>query len=212
MYMPIIAYWPPVRSGLEEFSAGSRYLDWEVGMSKEPNEVFFDITEGLLKVTITDNSARAVIAPKKPGWQPEHNFRLEVDARFTSDEWQNGLGLVFGASDDWSEYYDFKISFNFEQHYWAVARFEDNTVTYLTNGGWRGADPLKIYNQYSWNHLTVIRQGSEIQVMCNGENLPGGTFIDPSFPDNYWVGLTVTSYEWASGTMEFDNFQLTSLD
>jgi len=211
MYMPIIAYWPPVRAGLDEFSSGSRYLDWIIGMTKEPNEVHFDITGGVLAVTISDNSARAVIAPEKPGWRPSGDFMLEVDARFTTDEWQNGLGLVFGASQDWSEYYDFKIAFNFEQHYWAVARFKDNAVTYLTNDGWRGG-PNFMNNQHSWNHLTVIRQGSEIQVLCNDKLLPGGTFTDPSFADNLWVGLTVTSYEWDSGQVEFDNFQLTALN
>lgn len=211
MYFPSVSVVRAVRSGLDTFFTGDRLLEWRIAMTKEPNEVFLDISGGVLKVTITDNSVRTIIAPQMPGWQPEKDFMLEVDARFTTDEWLNGLGLVFGANEDWSEYYDFKIGFNFEQHYWAVAKFKDDNITYLTNDGWRGG-PNFMNNQYNWNHLTVIRQGDEIQVLCNDKLLPGGTFTDPSFIDSRWVGLTVTSYEWDSGSIEFDNFKLTPLE
>ena len=183
----------------------------------EPNEVSFEISGGVLGVVISDNSARAVIAPRLPGWRPLGDFKLEVDARFTSDEWQNGLGLAFGGNDDWSEYYAFMLSFNFEQHYWTVARFKDNSTTYLTNGGWRGGTNF-MASQYGWNHLTVVRRGNEIKVYCRDINtgvdklLPGGTAVDATYGADRLVGLTVTSYEWATGQMEFDNFELTALE
>jgi hypothetical protein len=165
---------------------------------------------------IDDNRANNIAWP---GWRPQADFKLEADARFhESAQWLNGLGLLFGGNDNWTEYYAFMLGFNFEQHYWSVARVEPrpgtDDVDYRwlldTHSGWGGTPPdVRWY--YDWNHLTVVRVGDQIDVYVNGWHMPGGTFSDGTYGRDRLVGLLATSYEWNEGEVEFDNFRLTPL-
>lgn len=167
---------------------------------------------GLFVAEIRDNSANNVAWP---GWRPLADFKLEVDARFADGKWLNGLGLIFGGNDDWTEYYAFMLAYNFAQHYWSVGRADPRPGSDPVDIDydwfvWGGSPPdVRWYGD--WNHLTVVRVGSEIRVYVNGFHMPGGTFIDGTYGRNRLVGLLATSHELNKGEVEYDNFQLTPL-
>ena len=179
---------------------------WEIMRREETRDGFFEHLYGRLVAHIRDNSARTVVSP---GWRPLGDFKLEVDARFASDEWQNGLGLAFSGNDTWSDYYAFALSFNFSQPWWAVVAYQ-NDVQIDLSGGYNGA-PSFVRSGYQWNHLMIIRQQNQIRVYCNDRKMPEGTYTDSRYGTNRLVGLTVTSYEWDRGEVEFDNFKLTPM-
>jgi len=165
---------------------------------------------GRLKVTIQDNSATIIAWP---GWRPQGDFKLEVDAYFDNAWWMNGLGLVFGGSDDWKEYYELIIAYNPNALYWGLRRFNrDGTIHDLRSIG-GGPNTM---NWKGWNHLIVIRQGVDIYVygydVYSSPRLLGGPYRDSSYGSNRLVGLVATSFEGDEGGVLFDNFRLTPLN
>ena len=210
-YLPIMFKGEPVR--YDDFEDQDPVWQYKF---REPKDGSFFYRSGRLVARIGDNRANNIAWP---GWRPLADFKLEVDARFhESAQWLNGLGLIFGGNDTWTEYYAFMLGFNFEQHYWSVARVEPrpgtDDVDYRwlldTHSGWGGTPP-DVRWFYDWNRLTVVRAGDQIRVYVNGWHLPGGTFTDGTYGRNRLVGLLATSYEWSVGEVEFDNFQLTPL-
>ena len=151
---------------------------------------------------------------------------LEVDARFDAPEQlppdpptfqtRNGLGMVFGGSDDWYQYYAFMLGFWGKQPAWAVIRFDG--IGDGENKGLRSYSgaPDFVKGWDHWNHLVVIRIRDRISVYVNGfiMPIPGPYytyFQDGKYGTNRLVGLTVTSWEANMGKMEFDDFRLTPL-
>ena len=176
----------------------------------EPNDGLFFHRDGRLVGEVRDNSGNSIAYP---GWRPLGDFKLEADARFSDGRWMNALGLVFGGSDDWQEYYGFLIAFNFKQHYWAVVRAKppEQSHSYLSDGAWGGVPGGVVHSESRWNHLMIVREGSSIRVYSNGIHMPNGTYSDSHYGSKRLVGLLMTSYEWDRGEVEFDNFELTPL-
>jgi hypothetical protein len=216
-YFPIMYKAEPVR--LDDFEDQDPVWQTKFFGGPPETEGSFFYRSGLFVAEIRDNSANNVAWP---GWRPQADFKLEVDARFADEDgkWLNGLGLIFGGNDDWTEYYAFMLSYNFAQHYWTVARVEPRPGTdpveldyhWLldTHSGWGGTPPDVGWYR-SWNHLEVVRVGDQIDVYVNGFHMPNGTFTDGTYGRNRLVGLLATSHELNEGEVEFDNFRLTPL-
>jgi hypothetical protein len=200
-YLPFVEQPEPIRYDNFEDQDPA----WQYQLSDPMDGSFFH-REGRYVGLIDDNSANSITWP---GWRPLGDFRLEVDARFSYGEWLNGLGLAFSGNNTWSEYYAYLLAFNFEQHFWSVARVEPGEVFHRLES-WAGV-PGFVNNQSQWNHLMIERVGHTIRVYCNGRQMPGGQYLDANYGTQRLVGLTVTSFEWNRGEIEFDNFALTPL-
>ncbi len=207
VYFPLISRIEAVR--FDDFADNDPV--WNLTLRQEEKDGFMEHLGGLFAAHIRDNSA---LFAYSPGWRPLGDYKLEVDARHVSPNRKtyNGLGLVFDATDDWSEFYALIIAAGGAQHAWAVVRFTNfgDDVKYLTNDGYRGA-PNFMKGWDSWNHLMVIRRQDGVTVYCNGKKLPDGNTTDTYHGSQRLVGLMVTSYEFDIGEVEFDNFKLTQL-
>jgi hypothetical protein len=210
LYLPFLSVPPPWL--FDDFQ--DEYPAWELMRSEERRDGYFEHLNGVLAGHIRDNSARLVASP---GWRAFGDFKLEVDARFTSS-WTikeklksyNGLGLAFGGDDEWDEYYALMLGDGGTQHIWALTRHENGRTKYLVNNGYRGA-PNYVKDWNGTNHLAVKRIGNTIRVYCNGRRLPNGYAEDDTYGPGRLIGLTITSYEFDDGEMEFDNFLFTPL-
>jgi len=211
LFLPIIRFPELVR--FDDFEDADP--EWVLMMTKEPKDGYFEHLNGKLVGHIRDNAALMVISP---GWRPEGDFQLEVDVRF-ANSWTiehrkksgNGLGLAFGGDDDWSGFYAFLLQDGASQHLWAVVRVVNTRFRYLTEGRWRGDERAYIHDWDGTNHLMVVRQGDEITVYVNGKKFRKGQFTDSSYGPGRLVGLTISSFEFSNGKVEFDNFKLTPL-
>ena len=195
--------------------------EWDVGFIKEPwqcdgencwGDGYFEYVDGKYQATIADNAAMIVMTP---WWRTHGDFRLKVKGRFTSDftveqrlKSYNGLGIVFGANEDFSEFYALMLADGGEQHSYALVYSKDTRFENIY--GWRGA-PNFVKNWNGTNHIEVIRQGDHYQILCNDKVLPGGEdLVDSRLGDDY-VGVIVTSYEFSDGQMDFNDFELTPI-
>jgi hypothetical protein len=232
IYLPVVSRYDtptptatPVRYYFDDFS--DEDPEWPTVAIKEEWECdeqdcwgdgYFEHKNGKLLAHIRDNAAGIVVSPL---WRTQGDFELEVDARFSSEHTiehrhksYNGLGLVFGATEDFSEFYAFMLADGGAQHIYAVVHVKDFRFDYIYD--WRGApaDTRYIKPWDGWNRLKVVRRGDQIQIYSNVEDnpLPGGRDLRDSRLGDGYVGLIVTSYEWSNGEMEFDNYELTYLD
>jgi hypothetical protein len=199
-----IAYFPIIHRG--EQVKYDNFTDedpvWQYTFTEVKDGVFFH-RDGRYVSRLEDNSA---IGVAWPGWRPLADFQLEVDARFKSQVWGNGLGIVFSGNDVWTEYYAFMLVFNFAQHFWSFARVDPPEE--YNRFSWGGA-PSFVGWYKDWNHLMAVRIGSSIRVYCNGILMPGGEYTDSRYGTGRLVGLLATTYEGGSGEIEYDNFTLT---
>jgi hypothetical protein len=199
---------------LQQASDTTRYDDfedenpaWIEFLPKDPEDGYFAHQDGVLVGQITDNSALMLAWPQ---WRPEGDFALQVDARHISLNRStfNTLGLAFGGTDGWKEFYALVLAEGAPQHYWAVVRYENTRVTYLTHA-YRVA-PGFVQPRDGWNRLTVQSIGNEIHVYCNYQKLHDEPipYKPGEYGPNRLVGLIVASYEFDHGTIEFDNYRL----
>jgi hypothetical protein len=167
--------------------------------------------EGAFVCTITDNSALLLAWP---GWRPQEDFELEVDARFVSPDSRtfNSLGLAFGGTDDWNDFYTLVLAQGGEQHLWAPIRFVNAKGQYLANGGYRLA-PDFVRPRFEWNRLMVRSIGDRIFMYGNGQRLHDEPIVyeRPGDGVNRLVGLVALSYEFDHGILVFDNYRLAPL-
>lgn len=212
-YLPVV--YKPQRVWFDNFSDNDPA--WPIVLMDEPQDGYFEHLNGYLAGHIRDNSGFFVASP---GWQSYGAFSLEVDGRHTGPlneagnpvKTANGLGLAFGANDDWSDYYALILSSGGAQHFYAIVHYVGKQATILSNGGrYRGGDPTVVKNWAQTNRLAVAVRDGTIKAYCNGKELPGGIVNGVSFAGNH-VGLIVTSYEFDEGEVQFDNFQLTQSD
>ncbi|MBN1582377.1 MAG: hypothetical protein JXA89_16845 [Anaerolineae bacterium] len=198
--------------------------EWMVKNMQSESDTFFRHERGLLYAEIRDNADRFVAYP---GWRPQGDFRLEVRASFDRPDdgdtppfqTRNGLGLVFGASDDWTEQYAYMLGYWGVQHAWALIRYDgkkpDGSDISKDLSSYGGA-PWFVKGFDSWNHLSVRRVKDLIYLYCNGHRMPMPepyyTYIqDGRYGTNRLVGLTITSWEASYDRIEFDDFKLTPL-
>jgi hypothetical protein len=199
-YFPFIAKSEVVR--IERFDGPD--LTWDTWFEELKDGSYYH-EGGRLVAHMVDNSATMIAYP---GWRPLGDFQIDADIRFRDGEWQNGVGVVFGGNDDWSEYYVFLLAWNFDHPGWGFARAHDGKYTWLSRI--EGA-PATVHWFSEWNHITIVRTGSNIRIYCNGVKLPGADYEDSNYGTNRHVGVIATTYEIAKGKNEYDNFVLTPL-
>jgi len=195
-----------------------------LNMQPTASDTFCRHERRLFYCEIRDNADRYVMYP---GWRPLGDFKLEVNARFDRPyrrdppafQTRNGLGLIFGASDDWRQQYAYMLGYWGEQHAWAFLRYDGQTAEgkdIKTALSPYGGAPNYVYGYDSWNHLMIIRRGDMIILYCNGIRMPMPpphyTYImDGTYGTNRLIGLTITSWEASFEKIEFDNFKYTPL-
>jgi hypothetical protein len=213
IYLPVINQVPPPREGLDDFE--DQVPTWRVlNLVRQPEakDGLFRYVDGMLRGEIWDNAARLVASPP---WVASGHFKLEVDARFaySTKKSLDGLGLVFGGNEDFTEYYAFMLAYGGTQHFWGIYRFDGYRAVSIDRDGYIGA-PGFVNDWDGWNHLAVIRDGAKILLYCNGKQLRdlGEDYTDSKYGADRLVGLTITSYELNRHDIYFDNFQLTDLE
>ncbi len=124
------------------------------------------------------------------------DYILEVDVRNVSGE-DGSYGLLFGYSDDGSQFYSFDL---FPDGSYTIWKYENPFWTDLETGS--SAD---INTGTATNRIKLKRNGSEISAYANGRLLT--SFIDSTFLGERFVGLAVYSYDIQNSLdVRFDNF------
>ena len=105
-------------------------------------------------------------------------------------------GLIFGLSDNWSQFYSFEIDpdgfyvvYRFDAGYWTILTV--NSSGYINTGT-------------ATNRLKVQRNGSEIRLYANGQLL--NVLSDGAFTGLRRVGLIVSTFAENNVDARFDNF------
>jgi len=215
-YLPLIYRPEPVR--FDDFEDGDP--EWIVtNRARQPEDkdgtfrhtLIEEPWYGVLRGEVRDNAVRLVATP---GWRPLGDFRLDVDARFRNKKHKSldGLGLVFGGNDDFSEYYVFMLANGAAQHFWGIFRFEGYDSHSIDRDAYIGA-PGFVHDWDGWNRLTVVRVQDQILLYCNGRKMLDQPYdyTDAHYGTNRLVGLTITSYELNWQDVDFENFRLTPL-
>jgi len=212
-YLPLI--FKPQRVWFDNFSDNDPA--WPMVFMDEPQDGSFEHINGYLAGHITDNSGFFV---GSPGWKSYGAFSLAVDGRHTGPlneagnppKTANGLGLAFGANDDWTDFYTLILSSGGAQHFWAIVHYQGRDATIVSNNGrYRGGDMTTMHPWAQTNRLMVTVRDGTIKAYCNDKELAGGMVSGIRFAGNN-VGLIVTSYEFDEGEVEFDNYELIQSD
>ncbi len=110
-------------------------------------------------------------------------------------------GLLFGLSDDWSQFYTFEID---PDGNFYVYKYSSGDWTEMYDG-WSGA----ILTGTATNRIMVERNGSIINVYANGVLL--ASVSDNSYIGSRRVGLVVFSYDQNHVDVRYDNFVVYSV-
>jgi hypothetical protein len=213
IYLPLV--FKPQRVWSDDFADNDPA--WPMVLMDEPQDGYFEHLNGYLAGHIRDNSG---FFAASPGWKSYGAFSLDVDGRHTGPlndagnpvKTANGLGLAFGANDDWSNFYALILSSGGAQHFYAIVHYVGKQATIVSNNGrYRGGDMTIMHPWAQTNRIGVTVRDGVIKAYCNGKELAGGMVSGVSFAGNN-VGLIVTSYEFDEGEVQFDNFQLTQSD
>jgi hypothetical protein len=124
------------------------------------------------------------------------DYVAAVDVRNAGN--YGSYGILFGGSDDWSQFYVFTI--DPEGNYWLWKKDGDNWTNF--NEGYS----TYIKTGTDTNRVKIKRDGSEIVAYVNGKIIAGTT--DSSFlGEKYW-GLIVFSHDQPNVDARFDNAAL----
>jgi hypothetical protein len=133
-------------------------------------------------------------AGARPGFKAS-DYILTVDVYNVTDI-DSTYGLLFGLSDDWSQFYSFEISPEYGDY--DISKYDD---------GWTSLDfgsSNSINTGTTINRLMIKRDGSLIEAYANGELL--ASVSDGSYTGMRNVGLIVLTYFDPIGDVMFDNF------
>jgi uncharacterized repeat protein (TIGR01451 family) len=140
-------------------------------------------------------------AGARPGFKAS-NYIVAVDVRRTTGGITGSYGLIFGLSDDWSQFYSFEIApHNIPPaHNYIIFRYNSGNWTPLAAGFSDNISPI-------WdvtNRLKIERNGSLIRAYANGHLLT--SVSDGSYTGSRHVGLIATSSSMPNLDVRFDNF------
>lgn len=121
---------------------------------------------------------------------------LAVDVRNATGVY-GSYGLLFGLSDDSSQFYDFEID---PSGNYAIYRLDAGTFTPLAGGF-----SASIHTGTVANRLKLERNGSLIKAYANGQLLT--SISDGSYTGLRRVGLIAFSYDQPNVDVRFDNFK-----
>jgi uncharacterized repeat protein (TIGR01451 family) len=140
-------------------------------------------------------------AGARPGFKAS-NYIVAVDVRRTTGGITGSYGLIFGLSDDWSQFYSFEIApHNIPPaRNYIIFRYNSGNWTPLAAGFSDNISPI-------WdatNRLKIERNGSLIRAYANGHLLT--SVSDGSYTGSRHVGLIATSSSMPNLDVRFDNF------
>lgn len=127
---------------------------------------------------------------------------IEVDVR-NPYETVGSYGLIFGLSDDWSQFYTFEITSDSQFMLW---RFSSTS-------GWKriySGSSIWIKPGIATNHLKVERNSEFINAFANDQLLV--SVKEDAFTGMRRAGLTVSASPSSGLDVRFDNFIVTPLD
>jgi hypothetical protein len=162
-----------------------------------------EVDETDYSIAYVDGEYRIFVkSPNQAGGAKHPHFRcadcvLEVDARYAADSY-GAYGLSFGVTEDDESFYLFVI---WEEGYYEI---------WKVIGGVAPDDPLytaaspHINRGQSTNQLRVVREGQDIRLYINGENVI--TLPDDDIMGSLGVGLLAGSGEISGVDVRFDNF------
>ena len=127
-------------------------------------------------------------------------FVLDVDVRNQTGVF-GSYGLLFGLSDDWSQFYSFEI---FPDGYFSIFKYDNNTWTELALD-----HSTAINTGTASNRLRIVRDGSSIMAYANGALL--ASLSDGALTGSRRLGLITTAYDWSSVDARFENFTVLPL-
>lgn len=130
----------------------------------------------------------------RPGFEAS-DYNLTVDVRNATGNFGD-YGLLFGLSDDWSQFYTLVI---YPDGDYGIFQHDDGTWTSLADGPSNSINP-----GITMNRLKVKREGDLIEAYANGELL--ASVSDGSYTGMRYVGLFVESYDVPNVDVMFDNF------
>ncbi|NIM94746.1 MAG: hypothetical protein GTO18_13680 [Anaerolineales bacterium] len=132
----------------------------------------------------------------RPGFMAS-DYRVSVDVRNASGTYGT-YGLMFGLSDDWSEFYTFEID---HTGYYAIWIYDAETWSIIADG-WSGL----IKQGSATNRIQIVRDGSTIDAYVNGYMVTSIT--DSTYLGSRYVGVMAYAYELPNVDVRFDNFQV----
>lgn len=130
----------------------------------------------------------------RPGFTAS-DYILTVDVRNITGNF-GSYGLLFGLSDDWSQFYSLEI---FPDGYYGIYEYDDGSWTSLSVG-----PSNSIYTGTTMNRLKIKRDGDLIEAYANGALL--ASVSDGSYTGMRYVGLIVESWDVPNVDVMFDNF------
>ena len=191
MYMPIIMKHyagtqtcPP--DYLDDFSDPTS--GWLI---YEDAEVKFGYTDDQYQIWLKTAEDGAWITPGAKA----SDFTVAVSARRTSG-WDGTYGVLFGISQDWSEFYEVSI----DEDYYMIWKF---------NSGWSlltWNTSTDIQTGTAWNRIKVTRDGNAISLYINDQFQT--TLYDSSFTDFRRIGLVAYSTSSSGRDFRFDDFAI----
>jgi len=192
VFLPMIAQACPSILFLDDFSnPNSGWPVWE---------------DQYVRYEYLDNEYR-ILMKTTERWQAARpyfqgsDYVATVDVRNATGVY-GSYGIIFGLSDDWSQFYVFEIDPN---GMYAIGRYQ-HYPTY---------DDLKVLARgfatiiqmgTATNQLKIERNGSQIRVYANGQLL--NILSDGNYTGSRSVGLIVSSYTQPNVDIRFDNFTL----
>jgi alpha-tubulin suppressor-like RCC1 family protein len=130
-----------------------------------------------------------------PGFKAS-DYVVSVDVRNAGGVY-GSYGLLFGLSEDWSQFYSFEVD---SSGYYAIWRHDTYDQWALLAWG----DSGSIQTGAATNQLKIERTGGQIWVYANGSLLI--SLYDGSYTGLRYVGLIATAYDEPNVDARFDNF------
>lgn len=175
----------------------------------DPASGWFTIDSDLRRVEYLDGEYRTLT--KQSGYIflyqapacPREDYMVSADMRWAGPQTGALIGLIFGATQDFSRFY--YISLATDEYRFYLYRFEPDTVLELA----QGFTPV-IRPGTGSNHMTVVRQGSAITLYINYYRM--ATYQDAAITGLTWTGLALVPYSNVPVVdARFDNFKLTDV-
>ena len=188
IYLPFVSRSCPTKLFYDDFSNPSS--GWPVG---ENQHVRFEYLNNEYRILV---KSTGLWAGARPGFKAS-DYVAVVDVRNATGV-DATYGIIFGLSDDWTQFYAFEI---LPYSNYRIYRVDSNNWILLAAGLSGSIHPGTATNQ-----LKIERNGSQIWAYANGELL--NIINDGNYTGLRHVGLFAISYAQPNVDVRFDNFTL----
>jgi hypothetical protein len=165
---------------------------WHVGDS---GSVLYQYLDGEYRMLLRKTY---IWAGARPGFKAA-DYAVAVDVRHAPGAGLGSYGLIFGLSDDWSQFYSFEILPHGISVNYGLYRYSSGSWVPLAVG-FSGS----IHPGGATNRIKIVRDGTLIQAYANGQLLE--SLEDSTYTGSRHVGLIASSYEQANVDARFDSF------